>query len=109
MASKPSTVAFIVDQLEEAGDVSAKKMFGDYGLFLDGKMFAIVGDDQLFFKPTDPGAKLFPKAAYAPPYPGAKPCMVIPAERWDDTDWIVPLAVATAGALPLPAKKKKKA
>lgn len=108
MASKQSTVDFILDQLQEAGDVSAKKMFGEYGLYLFGRMFALVCDDTLFFKPTDGVARHFPDATLAPPYPGAKPCVVIPPERWEDAEWLVPFAVATAQALPLPAPKRKK-
>ena len=37
MASKQSTVDFLLDQFAGAGAVSAKKMFGEYGVYLDGK------------------------------------------------------------------------
>ncbi|BDU77631.1 TfoX/Sxy family protein [Mesoterricola sediminis] len=109
MATSERTMTFLVDQLQEAGPVSAKKMFGEYGLFLDGRMFGIIADEQLFFKPTEAGRRLFPEAPYAAPYPGAKPCMCIPPERWDDPDWLAPLARATAAELPLPKPKKPKA
>lgn len=109
MASKQSTLDFILDQLQDAGDVSAKKLFGEYGIFLSGRMFALVCDDRLFFKPTPFGSTYFPEAELAPPYPGAKPCIVIPEDKWDDSEWLVPLAVETAKALPLPRKKPKKA
>jgi TfoX/Sxy family transcriptional regulator of competence genes len=52
MASRQSTVDFILEQIATAGTVSAKKMFGDYGIFCDGKMLALVCDDQLFVKTT---------------------------------------------------------
>ena len=55
MSSQQSTVDFILDQISEAGDVSAKKMFGEYGLYCNGKMVASVCDDQLFVKPTAGG------------------------------------------------------
>lgn len=108
MASKPSTVAFLVDQMADAGPVSAKKMFGDYGVFLDGKMIAIIGDDRLFFKPTAKGRALFTEVAEAVPYPGAKPCLLVAEEAWDDRDWLSALARATADELPVPGPKKKK-
>ena len=46
MASQQGTVDFIVEQMARAGAVSARKMFGEYGIYCDGKMVALVcGDD----------------------------------------------------------------
>ena len=42
MSSNQNTVDFIVEQMAGAGAVSAKKMFGEYGIFCAGKMVAIV-------------------------------------------------------------------
>ena len=58
MSTKQSTVDFILEQIAEAGPVSAKKMFGEYGLFCDGKMVALVCGDELFIKIT-PAGKAF--------------------------------------------------
>ncbi len=52
MASSQGTVDFIVEQMASAGTVSARKMFGEYGIYCDGKMVALVCDDRLFVKPT---------------------------------------------------------
>jgi TfoX/Sxy family transcriptional regulator of competence genes len=41
MASRQTTVDFILDQIEAAGTVSAKKMFGEYGIYCDDKMVAL--------------------------------------------------------------------
>ena len=109
MASKQSTVDFVLDQLQEAGQVSAKKMFGEYGLYLLDRMFALICDDNLFVTPTPEGAKLYPSAEMVPPYPGAKPCMLVPPDRWEDSEWLCNLAIATARALPAPKKKSKRA
>ena len=72
MASNPEFVQYIADQLAPAGQVTYHKMFGDYGVYLDGKMFALVCDDQLFIKITKEGAALAPQLPKAPPYDGAK-------------------------------------
>ena len=109
MATKQTTIDLILSHLAAAGDVSAKKMFGDYGLFLRGRMIAIVGDDQLFFKPTEKGRTLCATLREAPPYPGAKPCFLIPREKWSDREWLVRLAGLTADEIPLPKKKKRQA
>jgi len=108
MATKQGTVDFLLDQFADAGAVTAKKMFGEYGLFLQDKMFAMICDDRLFLKPTAPGRALLAAPVEAPPYPGAKPCLLLPEEAWDDRDLLAALAVATAGALPLPRKKPLK-
>ena len=55
MASDLSFVEFVVDQLDESCAVTYKKMFGEFGLYSDGKMFAVICDNQLFVKPTNGG------------------------------------------------------
>ena len=105
MASDRNTVAFIVDQLAGAGDVSAKPMFGEYGVYCDGGMVAMVCDVQLFVKPT-PGGRAFAGAIdEASPYPGAKPCLLVDADRWDDADWLADLVRISTAELPLPKPK----
>ena len=108
MASQQGTVDFLIDQMAGAGNVSARKMFGEYGLYCDGKMFAIVADDQLFFKPTDAGRAWISALGTlqeAPPYPQAKPYFLIDGGLWDEREWLTQLAQRTAAELPLPKPK----
>lgn len=42
MASSKDFVQYIVDQCSGAGDIIAKKMFGDYGIYCDGKLFGLI-------------------------------------------------------------------
>ncbi len=88
MASNARTVAFIVDQGSSAGEVRAKAMFGEYGLYYGDRMVAMVCDDQLFVKPTAAGRIFASDAVETSPCPGAKPCLLIDPERWDDAAWI---------------------
>lgn len=108
MATERKTVDYLVDQMSRAGDVSARPMFGEYGVYCDGKMAAIIADGQLFLKPTAAGRALATGAEEAPPYPGAKPYLLIDAERWDDQDWLSDLLRATAAELPAPKPKPAK-
>jgi len=80
----------------------------DYGVFLSGKMIAMICDDKLFFKPTEQGRKFFQSITEGIPYPGAKPCFLVPEEEWDNRDWLASVAKATFNALPAPKKKPKK-
>lgn len=107
MATKQGTVEFIVEQASGARRVSARKMFGDYAFYCDGKLVALVCDEQLFLKPTASGrATLGDEATEMPPYPGAKACFRIPGETWDDADWLAEMIKVTAEALPVPPSRK---
>jgi DNA transformation protein and related proteins len=105
MASRQSTVDYIVDQMAGAGIVSARRMFGEYGLYLDGKLVGLICDDMLFVKETKAGAAMAGDISRVPPYPGAKPSILVPDERWDDADWLMALIRVTAADLPA-AKRK---
>jgi TfoX/Sxy family transcriptional regulator of competence genes len=71
VASDQSFVEFVVNQLDVACAVTYKKMFGEFGLYSQGKMFAVICDDQLFVKPTGGGRAFIGEVVEAPPYPGA--------------------------------------
>jgi hypothetical protein len=44
----------------------------------------------------------------APPYPGAKPHLLIEVDRWDDAEWLSELLRVTAAELPTPKPRKPK-
>lgn len=108
MASRQSTVDFIIKQLSLPRTVSVKKMFGEYGIYCDEKMVALVCDDLLFVKPTL-GGKAFLGNDYKEmaPYPGGKPSFIISGEKWDDHEWLSQLIIITYNELPPPKKKSK--
>jgi TfoX/Sxy family transcriptional regulator of competence genes len=106
MSSKQETVDFILKHMAVAGSVSARKMFGEYGIYCDGKMVATVCDDQLFVKPSAAGRAFIGEAVEAAPYPGAKPSFLISPEEYKDLQWLSELIHITAQELPLPKKKK---
>lgn len=109
MGSRQDTVDFILDQAAGTEETSARKMFGEYGLYCRGKMVALICDDRLFIKPTAPGLALLGEHEAGPPYPGAKDHPIVDEEKWEDADFLSELFVATADALPAPKPKKKKA
>jgi DNA transformation protein len=43
-------VSYVVDMLQTIGPVYSKKMFGGHGVFLEGLMFALIADNELFLK-----------------------------------------------------------
>ena len=87
MPTSKETVAYILDQLAPL-PVRARAMFGEYGLYCDEKIVALICDDTLFVKPTAIPDELFTTADLAPPYPGAKDYYVVHADQLEDRDWL---------------------
>lgn len=106
MASDLSFVEFIVDQMRGAGSVSYRKMFGEFALYCDGKVVALICDNQLFIKATDAGKKFIGDVVEAPAYPGAKLSFLI-EDKFEDREWISGLVKITTKSLPEPKIKKK--
>lgn len=105
MSTLQSTIDYILDQAD-AANVSARKMFGEYTLYANGKVIGLVCDDTLFIKITAQG-KDYVGDHYCEgePYQGAKPAMVIDAVLIEDRDWLSELVCITEKNLPMPAKK----
>ena len=108
MASSQSTVDFITNQMQGAGIITSKRMFGEFAVYVNGKVIAFVCDDVLFLKPTQEAKDFYPEAEDAPPYPGAKMYMLIPEEKWEDKEFMSEIASINYRILPLPKIKKKK-
>lgn len=107
MASDQAFVEFVCEQASLGGALSYKKMFGEFALYLDGKVVALVCDNQLFLKPTAEGKKMLAVVSEHSPYPGAKPHFLI-GDELDDRSLLTRLFLATAQTLPSPKKKPAK-
>jgi DNA transformation protein and related proteins len=108
MSSQKETIEFLQEQLSGAGHITARMMFGEYALYCDGKIIALVCEDQLFLKPTAAArAYLGDSLEEAPAYPGSKLYYLISGDKWDDIDWLCGLIRATMPELPEPKPKSK--
>jgi TfoX/Sxy family transcriptional regulator of competence genes len=107
MASEQKFVDFVCDQMRKAGQIASRKMFGEYAIYCDSKVVALVCDNQLFVKPSTGGKALLDQPQLASPYPGAKSHFLID-DRLDDAEWLTQLIATTARELPTPKPKKKK-
>ena len=106
MTASASFVDYVCQQAAGAGAVSARAMFGGHSLYCDGRLVALIGDGELFVKPTPGGRALAGGAAEGSPYPGAKPCLVV-ADRLDDAEWLGQLIAVTASELPVSKPKNQ--
>jgi DNA transformation protein and related proteins len=53
MTASANFATYAVELLGAAGRVAARRMFGGYGLYCDGVMFALIADDVLYLKADD--------------------------------------------------------
>ncbi|MBK7634648.1 MAG: TfoX/Sxy family protein [Saprospiraceae bacterium] len=107
MASDQNFVDFVIEQIKDAGEITAKKMFGEYGIYADGILCGLICDNKLFIKPTISGREFIGKVVEAPPYVGAKPSFLI-EEKIEDSNWLSELIRISLKELPPPKPKKKK-
>lgn len=97
---------YLVELLEPLGRVKAKRMFGGFGLYLDGLMFALIADDTLYLKADAENRATF-AARQMPPFVYQRKGKLVtlsyhaaPAEALEDPEILLDLArLAFAAAL----------
>ena len=105
MASNSDFVQYIADQCSGAGEITTRKMFGDYGIYCNGIIFGLICDDCFYLKPTEAGRALLRNVVLRPPYEGAKDYFYI--ADVDDRDYLSTLVRETCKVLPVPKKRKR--
>ena len=92
MAKNDEFVSYLLELLQEFGQVRAKTMFGGYGIYHNEFIFAIVVDGTLYIKADDKSKELFdekglPRFSYLKK---GKECFMsyyrVPDEAIDDVD-----------------------
>mgnify|MGYP000007922187 CR=1 FL=1 len=106
MASSKEFVHYVEEQLTDAGEITCRKMFGEYGIYCNGKIIGVICDDQLFLKITEAGRRICPDGEEAPPYEGAKPYLLI--DDIDDRGFMTRLVQAVYEELLLQNQSKCK-
>ncbi len=109
MASDKEFIDWIVDSVHAAGDVSVKKMFGEYMVYVDGRPVLLVCDNTPFVKILPETTALFARHDVEPsrgfPYQGAKEHYILDIEN---ADLAIDMLRLLARILPLPKPRKKK-
>lgn len=49
-------IQFVLDQLDGLGELKSRKMFGGAGVYCDGFIFALIAEDELYFKTDESNA-----------------------------------------------------
>lgn len=106
MASSLEYVQYVAEQISRAGNIAYKRMFGEFGLFCDGKYFGCICDDRFLIKITKAGEALMPDCPKDYPYEGGS--LMFFLEELDDREFLEHLVRVTCAELPVPKPRKKK-
>ncbi|MEJ7823459.1 MAG: TfoX/Sxy family protein [Chitinophagaceae bacterium] len=58
MASEINFVDFVLEQIKNSGEITAKKMFSEYGIYSGGKLFGLICDNKLLLSQQIQGVSL---------------------------------------------------
>ena len=105
MATTKEFHDYIVECLQRVGEVSTRKMMGEYLVYYQGKLVGDICDNCFFLKPTESVLNLLPESDRAYPYKGSKTLMVV-VEEVEDTGLMADVLNRMYGELPARSKKK---
>lgn len=106
MSSSKEYVAYVLDQLADAGEVSSRAMMGEYVVYYRDKVIGGIYDDRFLVKPTASACALLPNAERQIPYEGAKEMLLVDAI--ENRQLMAELLEAMYPELPAPKPRKKK-
>ncbi len=107
MATQRATVEFLLKRLNDPKAFTARAMFGEYALYADGKVVALICDDTLYVKILPQSSELAETCEQASPYPGAKPHYVVSEDQLSEAPRLATILKEIARVLP--AKKAPRA
>lgn len=77
MPSSREYLSYIMEQLAPLEGITTRQMMGEYIIYYQGKIAAELCDDRLLVNPVPAALALLPDAPQEPPYPGAKPMLLV--------------------------------
>lgn len=107
MATSKEYYDYVMDSLQRVGDISTKKMMGEYCIYYKGKLVGDICDNTLLLKPTESVLRLMPDADRAYPYEGSKTLMAV-VDDVENVELMEAVLNAMYEELPEPRKKVRK-
>ncbi len=107
MSTQKETVEFILEKLGHSKHFSTRAMFGEYALYADGRVAALICDDQLYVKIVDASKELENLCDKDTPYPGARPHYLVEESQLDKIENLPEILIDISKSLPEKKKKKK--
>ena len=101
-------IEFVMDKLAPIGNVTGRAMFGGYGIFNRGLMFALIAADSLYFKVNDSNREMYRQAGSSP-FPHGISYWEVPTEVIEDNSKLLEWAgISIDIAIAAASKKKRK-
>lgn len=107
MATSKEFHDYVMESLQRVGDVSSRKMMGEYCIYYKGKLIGDICDNTLFLKPVESVLRLMPDAERAYPYEGSRTLMAV-VDDVENIELMEKVLNAMYEELPEPKKKAKK-
>lgn len=104
MATSKDYIKFVLEQVKDFGDVTARKMFGEYMVYFSSKPILLVCDNTVFIKILPDTSKILENAERGFPYDGAKEHYILDIENRELLEKIIPVLIEIT---PLPKRKRK--
>lgn len=113
MAVSEEFLQYVRDQLQAVGEISTRRMFGGAGIYSGDKFFALVDNDELYFKVDNASRPRFEQGGCHAFQPSKGKIMngywSVPAEVLDSATELAEWAKgALSAATPKPAKRRRK-
>ena len=104
MATSKEYIEFVCEQLDGIENVTYRKMFGEYMVYINDKPLLTVCDNTVFVKKVPELATVMANAAVGCPYEGAKEHYILDI---DDTALTAQVIAILEPITPVPKKRKK--
>ena len=104
MACTTDFIDFVCSQIEGVGVIRAKKMFGDWMIYIDEKPIILACDNTCYVKMLPVIADMMTDAGTGFPYDGAKEHYILDIEHRDEA---IKVIKALLPVIPYPKKRKK--
>ncbi len=105
MACTTDYIDFVCSQLEGVGVIRARKMFGDWMIYIDEKPIILACDNICYVKMLPAISDLMQEALTGFPYDGAKEHYILDIEHREETIRIIQTLLPV---IPYPKKKASK-
>ena len=107
MKANPEYLNFVIERLSPIGDIRSRAMFGGYGIFREGLMFALISEDTLYFKVNESNRDMY-KRAQSKPFPHGISYWEVPTDVLEENTKLHEWANISIEIAQEAAKKKRK-
>ena len=107
MNTSPEFLDFAMDKLSPVGYIKSRAMFGGYGIFHEGRMFALISEDILYFKVDESNREMYEQAG-SQVFPHGISYWEVPSDVLEDNDRLYEWANISIAIAREAARKKKR-